>query len=186
MGLVMSGLTTSCTLTPPKDTTALLDERTGITLAIVDTPLVFARERRDLAVNARDYVSVVTVERNEAGKHSTALVVYRWSTVDPRINEVTDADARQLVLLADGRDIRLKPMPEPLPEEFRPRPRLHLPPVTRLRTDVYLCDGATLAYLAASKQLSAFFADATGAMPYTLWTDGRAALQRFVDTVGID
>jgi hypothetical protein len=43
----------------------------------------------------------------------------------------------------------------------------------------YDVDAATLAYLAASHELSARFPDETLDSPFVLWGDGRAALRAF-------
>ena len=46
---------------------------------------MFANERRDLAANARDYVTVAAAAVNRAGKISYVVIAYFWSTVDPRL-----------------------------------------------------------------------------------------------------
>ena len=46
--------------------------------------LVFARERPELAVHARDYITLVPLDVNRMGKHSLYFYVYVWSTIDKR------------------------------------------------------------------------------------------------------
>ena len=105
--LLTAGLV-GCAALPPPEPAGFLDEDTGVTLTVVAAPLVFARDRRDIAANARDYITLVAVERNQTGKRNLVLLAYRWSTIDRRVNPQADATARALVILADGRDIRLQ------------------------------------------------------------------------------
>src|SRR5215475_12382121 len=43
-------------------TKELLDETTGNTVSVVSTPLIFARERTDVAAHSRDYATLVATE----------------------------------------------------------------------------------------------------------------------------
>ncbi len=76
----------SCTLPPRAAAQDFFDEQSGSTLSVVAKPLVFARERSDAAAFARDYATLVAVGVNLSGKDSEYLLLYRWSTVDPRIS----------------------------------------------------------------------------------------------------
>lgn len=174
----------ACASVPPPAPAGFLDEDTGVTLTVVAKPLVLARDRRDVAAHARDYVTLVAVERNQTGRRNLVLLAYRWSTIDRRVNPQADADARALVLVADGRDIRLQPVSDVLPSELRPRPQLLQPDVTDVAAIAYRVDEATLRYLADSQRISAFYADARGALPFALWADGRAALKLFTQSLG--
>ena len=133
--LVLCG---ACTALPPPEPATHLDQRSGVTLTVVDKPLVFARERRDIAANVRDYITLVAVERDVAGKFTLALIAYRGSTTAESVNDESLAGNRKLVILA-----------------------------------------ATLAYIAASEQLSAFYEDAEQPLSFALWSDQRDALARF-------
>ncbi len=173
--LVLCG---ACTALPPPEPATHLDQRSGVTLTVVDKPLVFARERRDIAANVRDYITLVAVERDVAGKFTLALIAYRWSTIDERVNDESLAGNRKLVILADGRDVRPQPLAE-VPIELQSDPRLLPPAVPKFTTIAYAIDAATLAYIAASEQLSAFYEDAEQPLSFALWSDQRDALARF-------
>ncbi|MGH8264254.1 MAG: hypothetical protein ACRET4_12300 [Steroidobacteraceae bacterium] len=56
-----------------------LDEKTAATVTAVHAPLVFARERRDVAANLRDYVTLVAASVNRSGNISYVLIAYFWS-----------------------------------------------------------------------------------------------------------
>lgn len=173
-----------CTALPQPETGQFLDEQTGISLTVVDKPLILARERRYLAANARDYLTLVAAERNDAGRRQLVLLVHRWSTIDPRTGESLDTEATQLVLVADGRDFRLTPLANGLPRDLSPSEKLWRPKVSEVITLAYAADRALLANLAQSRALSAFFANTNAAVSFTEWQDGRDALRRFLDVAG--
>jgi hypothetical protein len=176
-------LPAACASLPAPEPLSYLDERTGITLTVVDAPMVIARERRDLAANARDYLTMVAVVRNESGRVTPALLVHRWSTIDTRVAAPGSpaADPR-LVIVADGRDIRLAKL-DPVPREFEPSGTYDLwrPNVSLVDTTAYRVDAATLRYLAQSTRISAFHDVADDALPFAMWRDGRAALGRLAE-----
>jgi len=62
-----------------------LDEETAATVTVVAEPLVFALPRPELAANVRDYVTLAAAAVDRNGKLSYVLIVYFWSTVDPRL-----------------------------------------------------------------------------------------------------
>lgn len=169
----------ACASLPPAEPLSFLDERTGITLTLVDEPLVLARDRRDLAANSRDYLTLVALTRNQSGRITTGLLVYRWSTIDDRVTRATPGDSK-LVIVADGRDIRPVPLNE-LPREFTPSAlhSLWRPPISEVSTTAYAMDGPTLRFIAQSARISAFFDRPGEDLPYLLWRDARAALERF-------
>lgn len=181
--LVALTLPAGCASLPAPQPLTYLDERTGITLTVVDAPLVLARERRDLAANARDYLTLVAVTRNESGRVTPALLVHRWSTIDTRVTPAgTPAADPRLVIVADGRDIRLATL-QPVPREFEPSGTHDLwhPKVSLVDTTVYRVDAATLRYIAESAQVSAFHDVPDDALPFAMWRDGRAALGRLAE-----
>ncbi len=181
--LVALTLPAGCASLPAPQSLTYLDERTGITLTVVDAPLVLARERRDLAANARDYLTLVAVTRNESGRVTPALLVHRWSTIDTRVTPsgAPIADPR-LVIVADGRDIRLTTL-QPVPREFEPSSTHDLwrPKVSLVDTTVYRVDAATLRYIAQSERISAFHDVPDDALPFAMWRDGRLALGRVAE-----
>jgi len=179
LALVLGTVLAGCASLPAPEPPSYLDERTGITLTVVDTPLVLSRDRRDLAANARDYLTLVAVSRNESGRVTSALLLYRWSTIDARIAAPPGAEPK-LVIVADGRDIRPQPLGS-MPKEFLPSTTHDLwrPPVSEVATTAYRIDAATLRFIAESARVSAFLDQPGDGLPYALWRDGRAALARF-------
>lgn len=175
-----------CTALPAPAPSQFLDERTGITLSVVDAPLVLARERRDIAANARDYLTLVAAERDMMGKRQLILLVHRWSTIDTRVGASDDDESMRLTLLADGRDIHLTPVADKLPVEFTQNERLLRPAVDNVVTLAYQTDIATLRYVVSSRQLSASFEAPRATLPYTMWRDGRESLRLLLDSVAPD
>jgi len=98
--LVLFACTTRAGDSPPRE---YLDEETGATVTLDTEALVFAYQRRELAANARDYVSLQAAAVNRAGKVSYVLISYVWSTVDPRVRQEPLLNPDQLLLQADGR-----------------------------------------------------------------------------------
>lgn len=86
-----------------------LDEETAATVTVGHPALVFARERPELAVHARDYLTLVPVDVNRSGTHSQYFYVYVWSTLDKRGLPEEAMAAWHYDLLADGRRIPLTP-----------------------------------------------------------------------------
>jgi hypothetical protein len=168
-----------CVGSPPSRTLEILDERSGNTLLVVDRPLVFARERSDVAAHARDYATLVAVEIDVAGKYSDYLLLYRWSTVDRRMSPPPEPQQGALRLVADGRDIDLPPLPD-LPVSLARRRELHLPPHGDVIAHAYPADAAMLGYIAASRSLALRMPEERLDTPFALREDGRAALRDFL------
>ena len=49
-------------VTPEPAPRTTLDTNTGVSLIVTDEPVVLARERRDIAAQARDYLTLVAAE----------------------------------------------------------------------------------------------------------------------------
>jgi hypothetical protein len=87
-----------------------LDQVTAATITVGSPTLVFARERPELAVHARDYLTLVPVDVNRAGSHSQYFYGYVWSTLDKRGLAEEATAAWRFDLVADGRRIALTPV----------------------------------------------------------------------------
>ncbi|MBP7611410.1 MAG: hypothetical protein KA760_18085 [Steroidobacteraceae bacterium] len=107
--LLAAVLTAGCASEQPAGPREYLDERTAATITVAGESMVFACERPELGVNARDYVTLTAVDVNTSGKHATHLVGYAWSTLDKRA--VVESDSRY-ELVADDRTLSLQPMPD--------------------------------------------------------------------------
>lgn len=179
LALVLASCASSPAQAPPKAATRdYFDERTGSTWSVVDEPLIFARERTDVAAFARDYATLVAIEVDLSGKDSDYLLLYRWSTVDPRFSPPPRPDRGELRILADGRSIDLRPLPE-LPVSLSRRRPLHLPPHGEVVPYAYRVDLSLLRFIAGSRQLRLRMPQESLDLPFLLWKDGRDALARF-------
>lgn len=158
--------------------TEYLDEATGATITSVERPLIFARERRDLAANARDYVTLAAASVNRGGKIHYMLVTYVWSTVDSRGRELAASDGI-VVISADDRRIRLVPSGRTAAQQGIATP-IHEPPGPTLAPLVYETDIETLRFLAAARELNLQLGGDTLTPTYALWDDERASLGDFV------
>jgi hypothetical protein len=157
-----------------------LDERSGVTLFVVQRPLVLARPRTDVAANARDYLILVAMQEDRSGNFSTWLIVHRWSTVDPRMQGAEPARAGRLRLIADDRELLLDPA-DPAPAALQRGDLLFRPHTARASSTAYAIDVPTLRFLAGAKAVSANYPDDTLPIPYAIWQDGRADLLAFAD-----
>ncbi len=161
---------------PPRE---YLDEDTGATVTVVDQPLVFAYPRRHLAANARDYATLAAASVNRGGKVDYVLIVYFWSTVDPRLRDEPLPAAEPLVIQADDRRMALS-LRGHSAREAGIGFAVHAPPSGSATPNVYATDLAALRFLAAARQLS-LLADSNGTtLIYDLWNDRRPALRAFV------
>jgi hypothetical protein len=176
--IVAMAVLPACSSVPTAGSREILDEKSGNTLLVVTKPLVFTRERTDVAAHARDYATLVAVEIDISGKYNNYLLLYRWSTVDRRMSAPPDPHAGKLQILAEGRMIELTPITNPpigLPE----RRELYVPKHGDFVTHTYQVDTATLRFIASSRTLIVRMPQEQLDMPFKVWEDGRAALVRF-------
>jgi len=173
-------MTLAACVSGPADVREILDENTGNTFFVAAKPLMFARERTDVAAHARDYATLVAVAVDESGKFNHYLVMHRWSTVDRRMLPAPNANAGELLILAEGRRIELSPLEE-VPVTLSSRPELHGPKHSDAITRAYKIDLPTLRFIAASTRLAVRLPQEPLDVPFQLWADGRAALAGFVE-----
>jgi len=183
MSMAMPWLLCACASSAPTQPREVLDESSGVTLIVTQHPMVFARPRVDVAAHTRDYVTLVAAEEDRSGKYTAWLIAHRWSTVDPRMENTTDPAKPQLHIIADDRDLTLT-RAEPAPGFLARSDLLFAPHAAGAQSAAYAVDEATLRYIASSSRLLVR-ADADALTPaYTLWDDGRAALQSLLSAVG--
>jgi hypothetical protein len=92
--------TGGCASAPPAEPREYLDESTAATVTVAGRSIVFALERPDLGVNARDYVTLTGVDVNTSGRHVSHVVGYAWSTLDKR-SANSDAQATYELVVDD-------------------------------------------------------------------------------------
>jgi len=156
-----------------------LDDETAATITVVDEPLVFAFARRDLAANARDYATFAPAAVNRQGKISYVLIVYFWSTIDPRLRDDPAPDAQHPLLIADDRQIELHLRGHDAHEAGIGVP-VHAPPGVESTPEVYGTDLSVIRFIAESRQLTLRLEVGASTLDYELWEDRRAALRAFV------
>jgi hypothetical protein len=160
-----------------------LDEDTAATVTVVSRPLVFALSRKDLAANARDYATVAAASVNRAGKVDYVLIVYFWSTADPRMRPDPLPSGQPLVLQADDRRIALKLRGHSAHDAgIGPGISAHMqaPPGVTTPPDVYGTDLATVRFLGEARSLALLIESEGITLNYELWEDTRPALRAFV------
>ncbi len=173
---------------------AYLDQSTGVTVKTVGRPLVFARARPNFAVHMRDYITLAAASVDRAGKLSSILIAYYWTTFDPHgqdgdsaVNSRTgsghpageDMRPEELILVADDRLIRLVKL-ERSAHEAGIDERAHAPPVGSGPPTVYGIDLPTLRYIAAARNLSAQTRTGDTVLDFEMWEDGRPALAQWL------
>ena len=161
---------------PPRE---YLDEETGATVTLESAPLVFAYQRRELAANARDYVTLQAAAVNRAGKVSYVLISYVWSTVDPRVREEPLVNPDQLLVHADDRRIPLSARGHSA-HDAGIGMVVDAPSGSSGPPTVYATDLATLRFIAESRHLALAIDTERSTLLYDLWEDRRADLARFV------
>jgi len=153
-----------------------LDPVTAASVSSVSTPIVFARPHQDVSANSRQYATVVGASVNRSGHYEYLLLVYVWSTIDPRLGAgIHPGDT--LVLLADDRAIRLQRDGRSLPETGIAR-RLLAPRHARGGPRIYRIDQATMQFIAGAQRLRMQLEGDGDARPFDVWEDGRRALQQ--------
>jgi hypothetical protein len=182
--VMLAGAVLGGCVMPAVEPRTVLDENSGASLTVVDQPLVLARERRDVAVQARDYLTLVAAEINESGRRRLVWVLHQWSTIDSRAAEPWPLRGTPLLLVADGRDMRLLPIGESDAFPQLANPLLRAPEDANAVTTVYAVDAATLDYVANCRHISAVLPESGLTLPFGPWSDGRPALRRFLDQVG--
>lgn len=157
-----------------------LDRRTGASLQIAAEPWIFAREQPQLAVNARDYLTVYPLRVNVGGRVTHYVAVFEWSTVDRRVAAREPADASFELLLDDRRVLLRGGGATPRDAGIADWP---LPPPGRgAQLHVYAVEESMLRYWGAAtlvrvrKGGAASDPDAR----FDAWRDGRAALVAFL------
>ena len=154
-----------------------LDPDTAALITTVTAPIVFARSHLDVAANARQYATVAAVSINRSGRYEYVLLVYLWSTVDPRLG-IDRHPGQNVILLADDRAIRLVRDSRSMHEVGISTP-LHAPEHIRGQPRIYRTDRETLQFLAGARRVRLLLEGDEDPRPFDIWTDGRRDLAQF-------
>jgi hypothetical protein len=169
-----------CSSVPPAPQ-SLLEEKTGATITVASEPMSFARVSSDPGASARDYVTLVALEQDVAGKYTQMLLLHRWSTsirgAPPAPPSAVSAGT--LIIHADEREISLQAL-EQVPIDLSAREQLFMPYTQNEVTRAYVTDFATMRLIASSHDLSVRLPQESGDGPFLLWRDGRPALEQFL------
>jgi hypothetical protein len=169
-----------CTSVPPAPQ-SLLEEKTGATITVASAPISFARVSSDPGASARDYVTLVAVEQDVAGKYTQMFLLHRWSTsirgAPP--TPPSAASVATLLIRADEREITLQAL-EQVPIDLSAREQLFMPYTQDAVTRAYVTDFATMRLIASSHDLSVHLPQEPVDAPFILWRDGRPALEQFL------
>jgi hypothetical protein len=112
--MMLVAVTAGCVATTPREEVReYLDKQTAATVTVLGRPIVFAMERPELAVHARDYLTLVPIDVNRSGAHKRYYYGYAWSTIDKRGLGEYEAPPVRYDLVADGRRISLVPLAVP-------------------------------------------------------------------------
>jgi len=165
----------ACASQPPDVPRQYLDQQSAATVTVATGALVFARERPELAVHARDYLTLVPVDVNQAGTHRLYFYCHVWSTIDKRGQPGNDDGPARFELVADGRQIPLVPVEASIRELGLAEPPVRAPsPSARLL--VAATDRDALEFLASASELRAIAHHGGASERYELWKDGRQSL----------
>jgi hypothetical protein len=165
-----------CTFPAPRPP-EYLDPDTAALVTTVNSPIIFARTDNDVAANARQYATVAAVSVNRSGRYEYVLLVYLWSTLDPRLG-IDRHPGQNIILLADDRAIRLVRDNRTLYAVGISTP-LHAPEHIRGQPRIYRTDRETLQFLAQARRVRLLLEGDEDPRPFDIWTDGRHALAQF-------
>lgn len=180
--LTLALTTAACTATP--SVRSWVDDRTAVAVTAQNKPLVFAREDFPAGVNVRDYAEVGAFEVNRSGQRQLYLSLIIWSTLNRSAEQQaqTDAAFAGMTIWADDQLIQLKRAAQrDVPSMSNAVFNL---PITNAHESYYAITAAQLRALAAAQKLSLSPAtQAAGEQSYRLWTDARASLGAFVQSL---
>jgi hypothetical protein len=163
-----------------------LDQTTAATINVVAKPLVFAHERPEVAVHARDYVTLAAASVNRSGTIEYYIFAYLWSTLDNRNRNGVPPAADNLTIAADDRRITAQ-LAGHSSQEAGVGTAVRAPPGRHWTLNVYKTDVATLGFIAEARHLAVITGCAEGPVTYEPWDDQRRALRGLVRRLeGVD
>jgi hypothetical protein len=166
----------ACSSVPPSPRD-LLDEHTGATVTAVGAPFTFVRQPDGEA--SRTFLTLVAIQKDDAGKYTQLLLLYRWSVFYGPGSTTPEESTGKLLIEIDGHSIELQPL-QKLPAGL-PKPKdLFVPDTTEAALRAYLTDVETMRMIATSHELTVKLSEASPGGPFELWRDGRPALAQFV------
>lgn len=176
LAALAAGLGACASVPNPAEPIQYLDRNTAVTFTLVAQPMVFAHARPQVAARVRDYATVAAGSMDRNGRMGYVLIIYFWSTVDPRYEPTGSGLAPDLVLAAEDRRIALEPLSDPR----QALPPVDRPPAGHWAGAIYPTDLATLRYLTAVRHLWLLRRRGGEEARFDLWEDERACLAALV------
>jgi hypothetical protein len=162
--------------TPPSAPHDVLDQHTGVTTSVVGAPLEFAGEPGHAA---HDFLTLVAIQQDDDGKYAALLLLYRWSVYLDPAPASPAAGSGELSIGVDGHTIELHPL-QHLPAGLPEPQDLFVPDKKVPALRAYLTDLDTMRQIATSHGLTVMLPNDSPGDSYTVWKDGRPALEQFV------
>jgi hypothetical protein len=176
LSLTMLAAVAACSSLPagPHD---LLDEHTGATVSVVGAPITFVRQPNGQP--SKDFLTLVAIQKDDAGKYTQLLLLYRWSAYFAPVSSSPADRGDELLIDIDGHSIELQPL-HGLTADL-PRPKdLFVPATTEATMRAYVTDLETMRLIATSHELTLRLPQVSQSDPFLLWQDSRPALAQFV------
>lgn len=165
----------ACASRPPEGTRQYLDEKSAATVTVAQGSLVFARDRPELAVHARDYLTLVPIDVNRMGTHVIYFYSYVWSTIDERGPRAGIEATSTYEIVADDRRIPLLPVKGTPGDLGLEEPPLRAPSKSA-RLLIARTDRETLAFLAAADSIRVVELQNGVSERYELWSGNPGSL----------
>jgi hypothetical protein len=160
--------------TSPHD---VLDDRTGITVSVVGAPIELEPDAN--GTSAHDFLTLVAIQKDDDGKHTALLLLYRWAVYYGEAPFAPGAGSGEMLFSVDGHPIDLQPLPR-LPDGLPGPKDLFVPDTTESAMRAYVTDLATLKLISTSHELTLRLPKESPNVSFKLWHDGRPALGQFV------
>jgi hypothetical protein len=160
--------------TGPRD---VLDDRTGVTVSVVGAPIDLEHEPN--GASAHDYLTLVAVQKDDGGKYTALILLYRWAVYYGGAPFAPGADSGELLITVDGHSIDLQPLPR-LPVGLPGPKDLFVPDKTESAMRAYVTDLETLRLISTGHELTVRLPKESPIGSFMLWHDGRPALGQFV------
>jgi hypothetical protein len=162
-----------------------VDEITAVSITVPVNAIVFARERTDLAVNARDYVTLAPLEVNRTGKRSYFWSGYVWSTIDRRGGGPVLDPKDELVLIADGRPIPLRADGKSLRDHGVGQAPTGAP-IRKATPVLFAARPDEIAYVAHAQELRVDVIHEGVSEPFLLWKDARDGVRELSERLQLE
>jgi hypothetical protein len=162
----------------PRD---ISNEHTGATITVVGAPITLSIAHNDQP--SHGYLTLVAIQKDDAGKYSDLLLLYRWSVLYGAASSSPQENGAELQIEIDGHSIDLQPLPQ-LPAGLPSPKDLYVPDTSAAALSAYVTDLETMRLIATSHELTVTLPRDSVSGPFEIRGDGRPALVEFVKHLG--